>query len=500
MSVVEPITSTNSTTGAGVFDSWKSFASAIDHLKHAHGADTAAVGVEIGITAVSAIADTVAFALDPLAKLMAAGVGWLIEHISFLKEPLDQLAGDPAEIKKLAEGLHKIGEKLRQASTDLDSALKAQITQWEGESANRFKNQVNTRVTQIKDAGHAVDTAGYVVETTMAVVYAARSLIRDIIATIIGEIIATALVALAMAVFTFGASIVVAVGVIVAKAVATVVALTTKVVKLTALGGRSMQRVAELASKVKPMPSKPNSHEMTPIRPQPTPGSGGHGGSGGSGGHGGGSGSGAPHNPPRNETPPPRNETPPPRNETPPPRNETPPPPRNQTPPPDQHLQDWLKWDQHLNPSSAPHPTPSGTPHPTPPPTPHPTPPPTPHPTPSQSTTPSTAGGEPKPPVSPFRAGEFEWMKKHESWLKGASWDKVKFIENWVRSSPKFSQYYPVIKAISDAKSAKNAAGWAGKTGVNLDKALTDIHMQAEQAWKEEGEQWRKDHPDPKAP
>ena len=89
MTVVEPITSSNSTTGAGVIDSWHSLASSIEQIKTAHGADAAAIGVEIGVTVVGAVADTVAFALDPLAKLISAGLGWLIEHISFLKWPLD---------------------------------------------------------------------------------------------------------------------------------------------------------------------------------------------------------------------------------------------------------------------------------------------------------------------------------------------------------------------------------------------------------------------------
>ena len=49
----------------------------------------------------------------------------------------------------------------------------------------------------IDDAGHSVDTVGYVVETTMALIAAVRALFRDIITTVLGDIIATMLVALA---------------------------------------------------------------------------------------------------------------------------------------------------------------------------------------------------------------------------------------------------------------------------------------------------------------
>src|SRR5256885_794399 len=39
--------------------------------------------------------DLLGAAMDPLGTLASAGVGFLIEHISFLKEGLDKLAGNP---------------------------------------------------------------------------------------------------------------------------------------------------------------------------------------------------------------------------------------------------------------------------------------------------------------------------------------------------------------------------------------------------------------------
>lgn len=310
-----------------MFDSWHSLASSIEEIKTAHGADAAAIGVEIGVTAIGAVADTVAFALDPLAKLMAAGLGWLIEHISFLKEPLDQIAGDPAEIKKLAEELHKIAETLRSAATDLDSALQAQITHWKGAGYDSFKNEIDTRRGQIEDAGHSVDIAGYVVETTMALIAAVRALIRDLITTVLGDIIATVLVGLALSVITFGASLVAAVGTSVALATAQAISFAAKLAKLAGLGGRTVKRLEDLAAKIKPTSSSSSSHEMTPIPPH--------------------TGSGTPvHEPPATNSGTPHDETPP------------------GTPHDDNEPFDtWLAADQHFN---GPHdgtPSGTGTPH-----------------------------------------------------------------------------------------------------------------------------------------
>ena len=129
---LQPFTPTSSTTGAGVIDSWHNVELAAQEIKTTHGADQAAVAVELGVVAVSAVLDTVAFALDPLAKLIAAGLGWLIEHVSFLRWPLDQLAGNPDQIKVLAESLHRIGEDLRNTADDMDRAMHRVVTEWEG--------------------------------------------------------------------------------------------------------------------------------------------------------------------------------------------------------------------------------------------------------------------------------------------------------------------------------------------------------------------------------
>ncbi|HEX7661752.1 MAG TPA: hypothetical protein VF444_19960 [Pseudonocardiaceae bacterium] len=82
-------------------------------------------------------------------------------------------------------------------------------------------------------------------------------------------------------------------------------------------------------------------------------------------------------------------------------------------------------------------------------------------------------------------------MKKHEDFLKtfqgGAPYDKVKFMENLVKE--KFPDQFPWIKALSDAKSSKNWIGWIDKSAITVDKQLTDIQQQAEDAWNEANQQ-----------
>jgi hypothetical protein len=44
--------------------------------------------------------------------VFAAGVGWLMEHVSFLREPLDRLMGDPKAIEGHAQSWKNIEQRI----------------------------------------------------------------------------------------------------------------------------------------------------------------------------------------------------------------------------------------------------------------------------------------------------------------------------------------------------------------------------------------------------
>ncbi|MBE1501188.1 hypothetical protein H4696_008288 [Amycolatopsis lexingtonensis] len=442
-----PITSANSTTGAGVFDSWKQVGDSIGKVQTEHGGDLAAVSVELGINVISAVLDTVAFAMDPLAKLIAAGLGWLIEHVSFLKWPLDQVAGNPSEVTKVANELHKIGESLRNTGTELDETLKSTITQWQGKGYDSFLKSINDRKGWIDANAKAADVAGYMVETTGALIGAVRSLLRDIITTILGDIISTMLIALALAIPTFGASIAVGVTKCVATVSVQVAAMMAKLAKVVAYAGRTLARLTGLSKLVKGKPGSSSSagHEMTPMPPPGTA---------------------ITHDRPGGGATP----------STRPPGDGTTPNFSRPLPPPGTAI-------THDGPGGGA--TPSTRP-------------------PGDGTTPNFSRPLPKPPEPPkptppkshLSDHDISTIKKHEDWLKtkfGDSYKKMKFVDDWLKA--KHPDYYPMLKALSDAKSSKNFVGWAGKDIVQVDRGLTDIQMQAEAAWAEEDKKEQQQQP-----
>jgi uncharacterized protein YukE len=513
------VTSSNETTGAGVIDSWHSFASSIESLKDAHGADKAAVAVEVGVTGASAVLDTLAFALDPLAKLISAGLGWLIEHVEFLRWPLDQIAGNPDAIQDLANQLHTIGQQLRNAASDFDSTLAKDVTNWKGQAADQFTATMTGHRTHIDDAGHSVDTVGYVVETTMALIAAVRSLFRDIITTVLGDIIATMLVALAAAVFTFGASIAVGVTKCVIEATVQVSSMLAKLAKVGALASRTASRIGELTDMTRGEGAA--SHELTDIpaathtpgaatddapaaHPSTTPAS-------------------AAGDTP--ETPAPH--TPPDPSTSAAPHSSTEDEPVGNPNANDYSDQDDILNDYHNDPGEDDysaqqgilddyHNDPAadaGSTHtsgaddtPEPPPTEPPAPaathdepapaaPAATHDEPASAEAPPTAqppAATPKPadPKSLLKDQDISLLKKHEDWLKNnfrESQAKAKFVDNWVKKNAPDS--YPLVKAMADAKSSKNWVGWVDKSAVQVDKQLTDIQQQAEAAWQQANQQ-----------
>ena len=82
--------------GAGVVSSWAELAAALT----AEQVDPH----QVGFAAAGAGLDTLGAVLHPFDALLQAGLGWLVEHVAFLREPLDALAGDPDAV--LAQARH----------------------------------------------------------------------------------------------------------------------------------------------------------------------------------------------------------------------------------------------------------------------------------------------------------------------------------------------------------------------------------------------------------
>ena len=137
--------------------------------------------------------EALAFVADPFGSILAAGVGWLMEHVRPLKEALDKLAGDPDQITAHSDTWANIAKEVGSVSADLSSQVKADIQSWTGPGADAYRKQADEVAKTLEGAAQACDGASSGVKTAGDVVAAVRMLVRDIIAEVVGHMVSWAL-------------------------------------------------------------------------------------------------------------------------------------------------------------------------------------------------------------------------------------------------------------------------------------------------------------------
>lgn len=194
------------------------------------------------IDAAASIASTV---VDPLGSVIAAGVGWLFEHVSILREPLDALMGDPDEIQAHTESLKQHAEEVKQVADQHRDAVQA-FQGWAGEAAEAFRKSMQQLADEYTGLSESVATTANIAAVNGTLVITLRDLVRDMIVELITTLIEGALVAVSTAVITFGASIAGFVAYTIGRVAALGVEIGAKIAKLIAAFARQGTRLAKL--------------------------------------------------------------------------------------------------------------------------------------------------------------------------------------------------------------------------------------------------------------
>ncbi|GLZ30980.1 hypothetical protein Lesp02_31690 [Lentzea sp. NBRC 105346] len=201
--------------------------------------------LDITFNAIGAVASTVMLAVDPLGSLFGAGVGWLFEHISFLRDALNQVLGNPEEIQANVEQTKAKAAELRVLAEDHHKGL-AKFDGWTGQASEKFQASMDGMGKELDSLAGAVETKAKIVAVMGMLVTVLRDIIRDLISQLIGSLIGGALIAAASAVVTFGASIVGFVGYAVGKAVALGTNIAARVSRVIASLGRLMRKIGDV--------------------------------------------------------------------------------------------------------------------------------------------------------------------------------------------------------------------------------------------------------------
>lgn len=152
--------------------------------------------------------DLLGAAMDPLGTLASAGVGWVIEHVSFLKEGLDLLAGNPEAVTAKAVTWENIAKQLIVSADKYEkSAAEVGKSFSDGGGAVAYQATAKSYADTLRGAsGHAQD-ASTAMNVGAALVGVERGLIRDLISSFVGELIIKGLAALATSWCSFGGTV-----------------------------------------------------------------------------------------------------------------------------------------------------------------------------------------------------------------------------------------------------------------------------------------------------
>ena len=227
--------------------------------------------VAIGIGSAGMALETLGLVLDPIGSLLTAGIGWLIEHISILRWPLDMMMGDPVGIQAADAAIAAEKKKLEQWAQDHQSALDTLLQEWSGDAADAFKKSMDAVTDQLGALGGYVETAGKNMKIAGGLVGAFRGIVRDLIAMLLATIIKGALIAAALAPVTFGASIAVFIGTTIGAVATALGKVGAKIAQLVKKLGELLSSMAKLGKAGENLTSiKPGSATPSPT-PKPTP-------------------------------------------------------------------------------------------------------------------------------------------------------------------------------------------------------------------------------------
>lgn len=126
---------------------------------------------------------------DPFETLLSWGFGWLIEHIDFLKEPLDWVTGDQDALDLEGKKWETIGKRVQATAEKLTEEVRKNCLDWTGKVADQYRVYVQQQLdayAALSDAATQVSTVIGICKTILDVV---RTIIRDLITDTLAKIV-----------------------------------------------------------------------------------------------------------------------------------------------------------------------------------------------------------------------------------------------------------------------------------------------------------------------
>ncbi|WP_250035641.1 hypothetical protein [Paractinoplanes maris] len=185
-SLIAPEAETKGYEGAGILEAAMGVKDGIKEENYFGAAGNAAV---VGLSALGAI-------MDPFQAVFAAGVGWLMEHLDCLREPLDALLGDPKEIEGHAATWRNLQARTYEATDYFAGQVSTATSRWVSDAVTAYRAKASTMADSSLALGEVADAMAEATLIAGAIVGVFRNMVRDLIAELVGAAISKAVQAL----------------------------------------------------------------------------------------------------------------------------------------------------------------------------------------------------------------------------------------------------------------------------------------------------------------
>ncbi|MFC2779235.1 hypothetical protein [Actinomyces sp.] len=143
-----------------------------------------------GLATAATAADAAAAAIDPLGEALSAGVGWVIEHLSPLKDWLNELAGDSDAVTAAASTWTNIATKPSSCATDLDTV--SRLAGQESLAVATFKTLQAGSASHLRMTGGVAGAISGGLTVASVIVRIVHDMVRDAISDVIGKLLSKA--------------------------------------------------------------------------------------------------------------------------------------------------------------------------------------------------------------------------------------------------------------------------------------------------------------------
>lgn len=180
--IAGPVDTATPFSGAGLLDSGSQLVSAIESGNWVEG----------GMAAFSVAVDTAATVMDPIGSLIAAGLGWLIDHFEPLKGWFNDLTGDPGEVAGFAQTWANVQKQMEASADYLDRAV-TDLDDLAGEAIEAYRRFQADASQHIRAAGTWAGAMSTGLQVASGLVQVVHDLVRDVLSQLVGSAISWAL-------------------------------------------------------------------------------------------------------------------------------------------------------------------------------------------------------------------------------------------------------------------------------------------------------------------